>query len=323
MTRPDLADSPDGVSATTTDAPALGITPAPRHGTAIGWTHWPGTRGETLVDVTGCDPASAGCGFPLGPGHCYSAVQSSSHGPRGLAKHPKYAGVAVDGQFTGLVRIHPDLLEEPLHHRMRRTYFHNSMSDTLHPKVPDWFIAWHLAVAAYTSRHNYLELSKRHARLAALLRSTQFRGQVEDRYHGRFGPDAPPIVWPLANVAFGVSVENQEAAEVRMPKLVEAAEYAACVFVSCEPLLGEVDLTPWMGQIEPGKLWVIGGGQSGKDYQLVNLDHLRRLRDDCAAHGAPYYLKQIGGARPTSGGRTLDGREHNEFPAMAYRAVAS
>ena len=106
-----------------------------------------------------------------------------------------------------------------------------------------------------------------------------------------------------------------------MPELVKVADHASCCFVSGEPLLAEVDLTPWMTRFPAGQLWIIGGGQSGKDYQPVDLNHLRRLRDDCNAHGVPFYLKQIGGPRPTSGGRTLDGREHEEFPAMAYREL--
>lgn len=310
-----------GDNDTTTHAPALGLAPV-KHGTAIGWTHWPGTKGETLIDVTGCDPASPGCGAHLGPGNCYSAVLSSSTGPRGLAHHPRYEGVAVDGQFTGVVRLHPEMLEVPLHHVNRRTYFHNSMSDTFHPKVPDSFIAAHLAVMAFTVRHNSLELTKRHSRLAALLRSAAFRDLVEVEYRRRFGGDAPDITWPLPNVAFGVSVEDQERAEMRMPKLVEAAQYAECVFVSAEPLLGEVNLAPWLPHFPPGRLWVIGGGQSGPGYQPVQLEHLRRLRDDCGQFGVPFFLKQIGGRRPTSGGKTLDGREHVAFPSMAYRTVS-
>jgi protein gp37 len=307
------------VENSTTGAAALGLAPAHKHGTAIGWTHWPRTKGETLVAVTGCDPASRGCGFPLGPGRCYSAVLSSSHGPRGLARHPKYEGVAGDGQFTGLVKLHPGAFDEADHWRNRRTIFETSMGDWLHPKVSDEFVALSVAVTAGTRRHNWLKLTKRHARLAALFRSPRFRDLVLTEYRRRYGHSAPLFDWPLPNLALGVSVEDQEAADMRMPWLVEVAEHCACAFVSNEPLLGDTDLTPWMPLFPPGKLWVISGGQSGKDYQPVNLGHLRRVRHDCAHHGVPWFLKQIGGPRPTSGGKTLDGREHLEFPAMAYR----
>lgn len=294
---------------------------AGKHGTAIGWTHWPDTRGETVVDVTGCDPASPGCGAPLGPGKCYSAVQSGDTGPRGLANHPRYLGVADANGFTGVVRMHPEMLEVPLHHRTRRTYFHNSMSDTLHPKVTDSFIAAHLAVAGWCQWHNFLNCSKRHARLPALLRSAAFAGMVEANYRSRFGPAAPALPWPLPNVAWGLSVEDQERADIRMPYLARSAEHAECLFVSAEPLLGPVSLRRWLTEFRPGQLWVIAGGQSGAGYQPLNLNHARRLRDDCAEFGIPFFFKQVGGRFPSTGGKELDGREHAEFPAMAYREV--
>jgi len=306
-----MADSP------TTYAPALGL--APRHGTAIGWTHWPGTRGETLVAVTGCTPASRGCGAPLGPGHCFSAILSSSTGPRGLAGHPKYRGVAVDGRFTGLVRLHPEVYDNADRWRIRRTVFETSMGDWLHPRVPDEFVALGVAVSARNLRHNWIKLTKRDARLSALLCSSRFRDLVLAEYRRRYGPSAPLFDWPLPNLVVGVSVEDQAAALRRIPRLREAAEHATGALVSAEPLLDETDLTPWMLDFPTGKLWVVAGGQSGSGYQPVDLDHLRRVRDDCAKYAVPFFLKQIGGPRPTSGGKKLDGREHLTFPAMAYR----
>lgn len=292
-------------------APELGIKSA-RHGTAIGWTHWPGTRGETLVTVTGCDPASRGCD------NCYSAALSS--GPR-LARLEKYRGVAVTGKFTGLVKLHPGELDKALHWQDRRTIFYNSMSDWLHPRVPDGFVADGYAVAAYTVRHNWLKLTKRHARLRALLRSAAFRDLVLVNYRRRFGASAPLFDWPLPNVAVGVSVEDQNAADLRMPCLVDAADHAECLFVSAEPLLDEVDLTRWLPIRKPGQLWVIAGGESGPHHRPLNLDHARGIRDQCAGNGVAFFFKQVGGPRPTSGGKELDEREHQEFPAMAYRTV--
>jgi protein gp37 len=264
-----------------------------KHGTAIGWTHWPNTTGVTLIAVTGCDPASPGCGSPLGPGHCYSAVLSSSHGPRGLASHPKYAGVAVDSQFTGLIRLHPAEFDKADHWRKPRTIFGDSMGDWLHPKVPDEFVALSMATTAGTLRHNWLKLSKRHARLGSLIGSPRFRDQILKEYRRRYGMSAPLFDWPLPNLALGLSVEDQTWAQRRIPELIKASAHAACVFLSAEPLLGEFDATPLMAAVPANKLWIIGGGQSGSDYQRVDLDHLRRLRDDCAAHKVPFFLKLL------------------------------
>ncbi len=292
-----------------------------RHGTNIGWTHWPGTRGVTLIAVTGCTPISEACGAPLGPGHCYSAVLSSDTGPRGLANHPRYQGVAVDGRFTGLIKLHPHMYDAADRWRNRSTVFETSMGDWLHARVPDEFVALGMAVTAGTPQHNWLKLSKRDGRLAKLIPTKRFRDLVLLQYRRRYGPTAPLFDWPLPNLALGLTVENQKLADKRMPRLLAVADHASCVFVSGEPLLGRTGLSPWMPQFPAGKLWVIGGGQSGRGYQRVDLDDLRKLRDDCAAHAVPFFLKQIGGARPTSGGRALDGVEHTEFPTMAYRTV--
>ena len=297
-------------------APDLGLVPV-KHGTAISWTHWPDTNGVTLVTVTGCDPVSTGCD------NCYSAVASSS--PR-LTRLPKYQGVAVNGKFTGIVKVHPDLLLAAVRWRNRRTIFYNSMGDTFHDKVSTRFIARGFAVAAGTVRHNWIKLTKRHARLRSLMRSTTFRDLVLAEYidlFGPIGPNVPLFDWPLPNVVVGVSVEDQALAGRRMPYLMDLAEHAEALMVSAEPLVGAVDLSPWLGQARfPGQLWVAGGGESGDGYRPVDLEHLRGIRDACAAvPGTRFFLKQIGGRTPNAGGRHLDGREHLELPAMAYRTV--
>jgi protein gp37 len=288
---------------------------ARKHGTAIGWTHWPDTTGETLVTVTGCTPVSPGCD------NCFSAVGSS--GPR-LMRLEKYRGVAVDGQFTGLIKLHPDVLLQARRWRNRRTIFYNSMGDTFHDQVPKRFIARGFAMAAGTPWHNWLKLTKRHGRLRALLRSPAFRDLVLAEYRALFGPTAALFDWPLPNVAVGVSVENQDLADRRMPYLMDLADDAACLFVSCEPLLDAVDLAAWLAlQRFAGQLWVIAGGESGTRHRPVDLGHVRDIRDDCLAADVAFYFKQVGGRTPNAGGRLLDGWEHNGLPAMAYRTVAA
>ncbi len=283
-----------------------------KHDTAIGWTHAPGTRGKTIVSVTGCDPVSPGCN------NCYAALLSSS--PR-MQRLEKYQGVAVDGKFTGVVKLHPDVLDKALGMRQRCTFFHNSMGDTFHPKVTDRHIAYHLVIAAATPRHNWLNLTKRHARMASLLRSPRFRELVQEVWAERF-PGRPFPGWPLPNLAVGVSVEDQTRANWRMPYLEQIAGEVACVFVSAEPLLGPVNLFRWLTGPARAKLWVIAGGESGPNHRPLDLDHVRDLRDQCAYASVPFYFKQVGGRTPTSGGRVLDGVESLQWPAFAYREVA-
>jgi len=129
--------------------------------------------------------------------------------------------------------------------------------------------------------------------------------------------------WPLPNVWLGTSVEDQAAADTRIPELL--ATPAAVRFLSCEPLLGPVDIfgvSPDMEygvgfvtrgvqtkphdvngpaeydvEAEPGIDWVIGGGESGTGARPCDLAWLRSLRDQCAAAGVAYFNKQLG-SRP-------------------------
>jgi protein gp37 len=161
-----------------------------------------------------------------------------------------------------------------------------------------------------------------------------------------------PDVWLSENphVWIGTSVENQAAADERIPMLLRIP--AARRFLSCEPLLGEVDLSKWIYTDggKPWKMdidWVICGGESGPDARPMHPDWARGLRDQCSAAGTKFFFKQWGewlvsshlmcGEHPDSGtyawpwrgdndqtmmirvgkkvaGRVLDGRTWNEAP---------
>jgi protein gp37 len=113
------------------------------------------------------------------------------------------------------------------------------------------------------------------------------------------------------NVWIGTSVENQEAADKRIPELLKVP--ATVRFLSCEPLLGPLDLTPWLGEKEWTQLsrgirvrqgplvdWVIAGGESGPKARPVHEDWARSLRDQCQAANIPYFWKQWGQWLPAS-----------------------
>jgi protein gp37 len=118
--------------------------------------------------------------------------------------------------------------------------------------------------------------------------------------------------WP-DNIWVGTSVGLQERAEERIPFLLEVP--AVVRFLSCEPLLGPLDLTPWLSQLQ----WVISGGESGTGARPMDLAWARSLRDQCQVAGVPYFFKQIGGRYHDSGGRYLDGRTWDELPnALCY-----
>lgn len=107
--------------------------------------------------------------------------------------------------------------------------------------------------------------------------------------------------WPLSNVWLGVSAEDQERADKRIPLLLLTP--AAVRFVSLEPLLGPVDLFgklgPYCGKSgsngwDRGLDWVIVGGESGPGARPMHPQWPRDVRDKCAAAGVPFFFKQWG-----------------------------
>ncbi len=106
--------------------------------------------------------------------------------------------------------------------------------------------------------------------------------------------------WPT-NVWLGTSVENQEWVKQRLPLLLTYP--AQCRFLSCEPLLGSLDLRAWI-ESRPAKLypinWVIAGGESGPGARPMLPGWARNVRDQCQAAGIPFHFKQWGHWAPVS-----------------------
>jgi protein gp37 len=147
--------------------------------------------------------------------------------------------------------------------------------------------------------------------------------------------------WP-DNVWLGTTVETQRWAERRIPHLLQNP--AAVLFLSCEPMLGPIDLTPWLAAGNHNRAidWVIAGGESGHKARPMNPEWPRVIRDQCALNGVAFHFKQWGNWRPASGyvnghttrkmanstgddvmmikigkksaGRRLDGRHWNDLP---------
>ncbi len=109
--------------------------------------------------------------------------------------------------------------------------------------------------------------------------------------------------WP--NVWLGTSVENQEYADKRIPELLKCRDLSSVLWLSCEPLLGALDLRSalWLedqyfqyreGDNDRGIDWVVTGGESGPDARPSHPDWFRSLRDQCGAAGVPFHFKQWG-----------------------------
>ena len=252
--------------------------------------------------ISGCSKVSTGCQ------KCYAERLF----PRVYGRNR--VAIKADGQpeesrprkFTD-VWLHPDRLEQPLHWKKPRMIFVNSMSDLFHEDIEFSFIDHVFQVMFLAGQHTFQILTKRPARML--------------EYCNRYG--GTKKLWPLPNVWLGISCENQETADERIPILLQVP--AAVRFLSCEPLLDEIDFqypkTIWpdgpqmccsgqecgcMGMpVDPPIMysmkdkihWIICGGESGPGYRPMNLEWARSIRDQCKATGVPFFFKQTAGKK--------------------------
>lgn len=263
--------------------------------------------------TTGCDRVSPGCD------NCYALTMAKRLKGMGSAKYQRDGDPRTSGPGFGVTE-HSDALTAPLTWRKPRKVFVNSMSDLFHGEVSDDFIARVFAVMAATPQHTYQVLTKRHGRMRSLLSGDQFQTDLlADATSAVVPRDSRRgvIEWPLRNVWLGVSVEDQRRADLRIPALLDTP--AAVRFLSCEPLLGPVDL----GHVGPDRLavcdptdigyesggpggwmpgetidWVIVGGESGPGARPMHPAWARQIRDECQRTQTRFHFKQWGEAAP-------------------------
>ncbi len=244
----------------------------------------------TWNPVSGCTKVSPGCK------NCYAERITERWGQ----------------EFTE-VRERPERLMQPLRWKNPRRVFTCSMADLFHEQVSFEFIAsvFHTMTGECDYKpppaHTYQILTKRAVRMRQFFSWLERYSEGDEAY-----VLALQTLWfddaPARNVWLGVSVEDQQRAEERIPDLL--ATPAAVRFLSVEPLLGPVALRDLMDKID----WVIVGGESGPGARPMHPDWVRSIRDQCQAAGVPFFFKQWGGRSPKAGGRILDGRTWEEFP---------
>lgn len=196
---------------------------------SIEWTD------ATWNTLSGCTRISEGCD------HCY--IERT---PPFRMAHRKFSSPTVGGT-TGIV-LHEDRLSLPLRWRNPRRVFVNSLADLFHDDVPTEHIAKVFATMARAERHTFQVLTKRPARMRSLLADGGLK-LVESTSDEETLFALTDAHWPLPNVWVGTSVESQKWADIRVPQLLRAE--AAVRFLSCEPLLGPIDLSTWMPPISP------------------------------------------------------------------------
>ncbi len=242
---------------------------------SIEWTD------STWNPVTGCTKVSPGCK------HCYAETFAERF--RGVKGHPYEQGFDL--------RIWPDRLDLPLRWKSPRTIFVNSMSDLFHPGIPDRVVEAVFDTMRKADWHTFQVLTKRPDRMRSFVLDRASRGL------------APSVVQP--NTWLGTSVESQE----YVSRAVAIQDLPASVrFLSCEPVLGPLDLRDVL-RGESTINWVIVGGESGHGARPMEKAWVLDVRAQCEEAGVPFFFKQWGGRNKKRAGRTLEGRTWGEMPA--------
>jgi protein gp37 len=255
---------------------------------------------HSLNPILGCSLVSEGCR------NCYAMARAhlTEHNPAvhdvdyflaGETEvtngHP-YAGLTTDARkWSGELHYIPNRVDEIARWtKPRPRVFVGSMSDVFHESAPLRWISEIMAAVRERPDSSFLFLTKRPERLL--------------EWQAYMGGDFPhDHVWP-PNAWIGVSVENQETADVRIPILSRVR--ARVKWLSMEPLLGPVDLAPFLlhtvalgpdrralADSVPDIAWVVVGGESGPGARPMEPEWARDLRDQCVAQDTPFFFKQM------------------------------
>ena len=296
--------------------------------TKIEWTD------KTWNPIIGCSKVSPACD------NCYAEKMAAR-----LATMPQtadnYGTVVTDRKWNGKTALIYSVLKKAMHWRNPCRVFVGSMTDLFHPSTPREWIDKVFAVMALTPHITYQVLTKRPERMAEYCSNPNNRILHEmERISGE--RLCCGGFWPLKNVWFGVTVENQECADKRIPTLLNTP--AAVRFVSIEPMLGSVDLRilnfhqsvvpsaqdgllggerlmrngEWESSgYGPGLDWVICGGETGPGARSMHPDWACDLLIQCESAGVPFFFKKWGNNKVEE----IGGQIVREFPTQNGESV--
>jgi len=307
---------------------------------------------STWSPVRGCTRVSEGCR------NCYAEHIAARFSGPGLPYEGLARRTEQGPRWTGEVRLIQDALKQPIRWRTPKRIFVNPMSDLFHEKLSDsdidevFGVMW---ACRYLGRgddvytgHVFQVLTKRPARMYYYL--TQHRGELARRWayaavtHG--GGNNPDLLFDSIasdrgvhpRIWLGVSCENQDTLNERARVLSQTP--AAVRFVSCEPLLGPVDLSHWVFDRErqirllmngPAKLnrdqaddltmvsldWVIAGSESGPGARPMEERWVRAIKEQCVRARVPFFYKQALNERGDKISLPLlDGTQWSQFPEV-------
>jgi protein gp37 len=211
--------------------------------------------------------------------HCYAERLASRLQNMGVQKY----------QNGFSVTLHKDAVELPLRWKYPRIIFVNSMSDLFHENIPFEFIKKVFSTMERSPQHIFQILTKRSNRLSEL---------------------ASKLPWPN-NIWMGVSVESSKVID----RVFDLQEVPAHIrFLSCEPLIGEINGLP-LQSIQ----WVIVGGESGPKARPMKKEWVLSILEQCREADVPFFFKQWGGVRKDLTGRKLNGRTYDEIPFERHK----
>ncbi len=225
---------------------------------------------STWNPTTGCTKISPGCK------NCYA--ERFAERWRGTKGHPYEQGFDL--------KLWDDRVEIPLHWKKPRVIFVNSMSDLFHKDIPFEFIEKVFETMRKAHWHTYQVLTKRPERMLEF-----------SKIYGKWS----------TNVWAGVSVENQQYTyRIDILKKIPVETK----FLSCEPLLGPLDLN--LKNID----WVIVGGESGPGARDMEKEWVVSIQKQCQKADVAFFFKQWGGVFKSHTGRELNGRTYDEMPPV-------
>ena len=247
----------------------------------------------TWNPVTGCTPVSAACD------HCYASRQIRS------GRTPAVHG-SKDFSST---QFHPNCLEQPLRWKKPRRIFVCSMGDLFHESIQLFDVTENIFnTISACHRHTFMILTKRPKRMRAAIQYDLINDPPLE-----FGMDKWTII---ENLWLGITAENQEMADQRIPILLQTP--AAKRFVSVEPMLGPVDLCVFEMRADSKLDWVICGGETGPGARECNYEWVNNLKNQCVRAGVPFFFKGWGTHGPMKKSdphyMKIDGKEWKEIP---------
>ena len=271
-----------------------------------------------------CEKISPGCK------NCYASRMQTGPYLSGLE-------FRVENRDKGELFFDEAVLAQVLRRRKPAVIFWSDMTDLFGEWVPDEWIDRCAAVVALTPHLKHLWLTKRAGRMREWAKSDERVNIGRHIEAFTLDPDLPDSDaptdpdWPFSNLGLGVSVEDQQRADERIPDLLETP--AAMRFVSVEPMLAAVDINSYLpadnmcprcgwvpiegwerymnihgssavciqcGSHLPAPCldWAICGGESGPGARPMHPDWVRSIRDQSVSAGVPFLFKQWGGWEP-------------------------